>query len=177
MSKRIDLPCGGWADIKDPDQLTNRDRKSIRRLAIPAMSLAADLQGRLGGESVAKIAANPTELSPEMTEMLGSMLSADEMDRMDDVQAAVIVAYVAKWSLGSNATTMYGEDAVAPWAVRLGGDGTFASPNPTAANVDDLPGPVYDAFAHATADLTDGSVDTSAETVLDPSGPTMPSAV
>ncbi len=148
---RIDLPGDGWADIKDPDDLTNRERKLLRRhgmasLHPPRQDGRLRCQGRPGtiGRSVDDIPRGDASGS-------GRSLTADDLDLLDDAQSAFIVVFTAAWSLDL--------------------------PLPTMDTVDDLPGPIWDVLAKATAALGDGTLDTSVDNVTDPSSPTGPSTV
>lgn len=144
MGTKVDLPNGGWAEIKDPEELTNRDRKLLRRYVL---GMRATREKLLAAGITPGV--TPADLSPEEEERLEGLLDADELDAISNVQGAFIVAYTASWSL----------------------DG----PLPTMDTVDDLPGPVFDKLADATADLGDGSLEVSPDQALDADSPTGPS--
>lgn len=144
MARKIDLPGGGWASIKDPEELTNRDRKLLRRNAFAAVELGNKLRG-LGVQP----GADPQDIPDELAEKIAGVITADDWDLLSDSQAAFIVAYVGEWSLDR--------------------------PLPTMDTVDDLPGPIFDALARATAGLGDGSLEVSPDQQTDPGSPTGPS--
>lgn len=144
---RIDLPGGGWADIKDPADLTNRDRKLLRRHGMAAFTLRDKLAA--SGVKVDQSAIRSVDDIDDDTAMkIGAALTADDLDLLDQSQASFIVVFTAAWSLDL--------------------------PLPTMDTVDDLPGPIFDALAKATATLGDGTLDTAID-VGDKSSPTGPS--
>lgn len=136
---RIDLPGGGWADIAEPDELSNRNRKLVRRYAFPAY----EIRDHFPAPGPALDPGGP----PAATAL---DIAAGDMDIVSDMQAAFIVAYTVAWSFGDL---------------------------PTMDTVDDLPGPVFDALAEATAAQGDGSVDMSVDGAINPASPTVPSPV
>ena len=141
----------GWADIKDPANLTNRDRKLLRRHALGAYNALHERLGAAGislDGSAADLAAG--QVPVELAAQIGGALQVDDLDAIDGAQAAFIVAYLLRWS--------------------------YDRPLPTIDTVDDLPGPLYDTLAQATSKLGDGTVDTTAEGARDAASPTVPSA-
>ena len=150
MSTKIDLPGGGWAEIKDPEELTNRERKLLRRHAFGAR----ELRGKLLATGI-KPGTKVQDIPDDLEEKLLGQLTAEDLEGADGIQAAFIVAYTASWSL------------TAP-------DGN-PLPLPTMETVDDLPGPIYDALSSATSELGDGGLDTTVDGATDPGSPTGPS--
>ena len=144
MGRKVDLPGGGWANIKDPEELTNRDRKLLRRHAFGAVELGDKLRG-LG----VKPGTKPQDIPDDLAEQVAKAITPDDWDTLSDSQGAFIVAYTAEWSLDR--------------------------PLPTMDDVDDLPGPIFDALAVATADLGDGSLEVTVDDQQDPGSPTGPS--
>ncbi len=155
MTRRIDLPGGGWADIKEPTELTNRDRKLLRRGVLPAMTVRTKLMDRARASDIEAVRADPANVPADVTERLGEAMTGDDMDAMSDAQAACIVAYVAGWSQ----------------------NGTDLAPALTLDTVDDLPAPIFDLLANETASLGDGTPNTGLDAVTDETGPTVPSGV
>jgi hypothetical protein len=145
MATKIDLPDAGWAEIKDPTELTNRDRKLLRRYTFAARDAMAPKMQQLG----IKPGTKASEMTDEQNEKLDALITVDDMERVSEAQSAFIVAYTASWSLDR--------------------------PLPTMDTVDDLPGPVFDRLAAATVDLGDGELDTSVDGAVDPASPTGPS--
>ena len=144
MTTRHDLPGGGWADIKDPTEVTNSERRLVRQYLMTAQSATSAKLASLG--VTAEMSGN---LPPELAAKVNAATTFEDLDLIDDAQAALIVAYTAGWSL--------------------------ERPLPTMGTVNDLPGPVYDALAQATTVIGDVALDTSVDGVRDPESPTMPS--
>ncbi len=155
MTRRVNLPGGGWADIKDPTELTNRDRKLLRRGVMPAMTVRTKLLDQVQASDIEAVQADPANIPADVAERLGGAMTGDDMDAMSDAQAACIVAYTAAWSL----------------------DGTTAGPALTVDTVDDLPAPIFDLLAEQTAGLGDGTPTVSIDGAGDDSSPTVPSGV
>lgn len=177
MTTRIDLPNGGWAELKTMEQLTNRERKLIQRHSLPAAKIAATLRDRMRGTDLDQLRSDPTAVSPELGERVADALTADDFDRLGDIQSALIVVHISSWSIGDQAAEAYGDDLAAVWAPHPGSKAdVLVSTNPTMDTVDDLPGPVYDAFATATA-VAATAPDFGVDGVVDPASPTMPSPV
>lgn len=151
MATRIDLPGGGWAEIKDPDDLTHGDRKRLRRYSMNA----AGIYGKVGPirDSMAAVVRGVDDIPEEVAARLGAILDADDLDTLDDMQAAFIVVWTAAWGLAPGTT----------------------GPPLTMETVDDLPPRIFDALAKATTKLGDGSLDTSVEGAGDETSPTVPS--
>lgn len=145
MSHRIDLPDGGWADIADPKELSNRSRKLLRRYAFPAYNARDHF-----ADVVIPDGATDEQKAEAAIDALAATDPAD-LELVDNMQAAFIVAYVVAWSR---------TDAL-----------------PTMDTVDDLPGPVFDVLAAETGKLGDGAVAFTPDDALDPASPTVPSPV
>lgn len=94
MSRRIDLPGGAWADLKDPDELTNRDRKLLRR----RVNSATKVGDRLRALGVTADMAREG-VSDALAAQVEAVLDSDAFDALSDAQGAFIVAYTAAWSL------------------------------------------------------------------------------
>lgn len=120
MTTRIDLPGGAWADLKDPEELTNRERKMLRRRVNAATKVGDELKA-IGVTADMAREGVPDALAAQVE----AVINEDAFDALSDAQAALIVAYVAAWSLDL--------------------------PLPTLDTVDDLPAPVFDALAEATS--------------------------
>lgn len=84
---RVDLPGGGWAVIKDPTDLTNRERRVLRHAVFPARALS---------EKLTAAGAQPDRPTPDALDALGDTLTADDLDLIDGAQAAFIVVYTAE---------------------------------------------------------------------------------
>jgi hypothetical protein len=95
MGRRVDLPGGGWADIKDPEELSNRDRKLLRR----SMLAARGLRDRLLAAGVKPGTLPGDRVDQAVIEAVDSAVDADDLDLADDAQAAMIVTYTSAWSL------------------------------------------------------------------------------
>lgn len=101
MSTKIDLPGGGWAEIKDPEELTNRERKLLRRHAFGAR----ELRGKLLATGI-KPGTKVQDIPDDLEEKLLGQLTAEDLEGADGIQAAFIVAYTASWSLDRPLPTM-----------------------------------------------------------------------
>ncbi len=97
---RVNLPSGGWADIRDVADVTERQRRPIKRA-----------QSKLGanGEFLAAVKAaqdlkgDETELTPaEQSEIAAGLGSAfDDLEELNDL---LVAALVAGWSYGDVVT-------------------------------------------------------------------------
>jgi hypothetical protein len=130
--RRIDLPGGHWADIKAPDEISNRDRKTLRRHAMAARGVAE----KLADAGLLAPGQDPTSLDEATQAKIGRLIDADDLDLTDAAQSAIIVAYVAAWDLGDLPTMDTVDDLPGPVFDRLAmvtaglGDGTLdASPD------------------------------------------------
>ena len=149
MTQRIPLPDDAWAEIKEPKELTNRERKFLRRQSIAVLPLQAKLvEAGLGPSDVSA----EGQVSDVATVKLFEMLGADNLDLLESIQSAAIVTYTLGWG--------YKDET---------------HPAPTMETVDDMPGFLYDALAKATFGLGDGTVDFGVDGAPDPSSPTVPS--
>lgn len=79
--RRVDLPNGAWADILDPDELTERRRRPIKNLAGASVATIARLENVSTGDDMAAVG-----------------ITEDEADRLTRLQDATIVAVVSAWS-------------------------------------------------------------------------------
>jgi hypothetical protein len=146
MSHKVDLPDGGWAEIRDPAELTTRQRSVVRRYMVPM----ARMRDKFAGMTAAKPDATPEEQSEAILASIEAV-GADGLDDMDAMYAAFIVTYLAGWSLDRPLPT-----------------------TPDAAL--DLPGSLFDTLTRACINLGDGAVDFSVDGAVDPASPTEPSA-
>jgi hypothetical protein len=128
--KRIDLPGGQWADLRDPHTVTRRLRRPIedamgdvRSEIIHQISAANEhLERARKGEN-----AEAIEVAEVEQRRVADQLTRPERAAMREANEAAIVALVAGWSFGGPVTM----DAVL-----------------------DLPGPAGDALQAAVAPLT-----------------------
>jgi hypothetical protein len=140
---KIDLPDGGWAQLAEPEELTNRQRKMLRRSVAPVLDSDGGPPLR---DRILEAGVDPKDEATWVK--AAGLLSAADLEAVDDIQAAFIVAYVREWSLDL--------------------------PLPTMETVDDLPGPIFDALSEATRGLGTGEPDLSVS--KDPDSPTVPSS-
>jgi hypothetical protein len=87
--RRVDLPNGQWADIRDKEEITTRGRRGIQ-------AIAAGLAGAL---PKLKDADKDTDIS-------SLNLTETEMDAVLRLQEATVVAFVAAWSLPEPVPTL-----------------------------------------------------------------------
>lgn len=79
--RRIELPGGAWADLREISEITERLRRPIKVIAGASAATIARLQGVTTTDDMAALG-----------------LSEDEADRFSRLQDATIVAVVAAWS-------------------------------------------------------------------------------
>lgn len=89
---------GGWADVREPADVTVKGRRVVKQSLIPGVTILAKIEG-------------------------GYVPSEDEVEVLDRIQVACLVALVAGWSLGGEVSR---------------------------DTVEDLPGHVYDSLSVAT---------------------------
>lgn len=107
--EKVDLPSGAWAELRDPDLVTERLRKPVRRIQL-RLGFDADLQevvrwqGRMerefkaaqeaAGEDFDPDAFEPSELPPVRQDQM----TDSQLDLLSDLTNAVAVALVEAWS-------------------------------------------------------------------------------
>ena len=86
---KVSLPDGAWAVLRDPDQVTERQRRPLVRLQRRALAKAApQLQG-----------VDLEELTPaEVLERLAPMLASEDFDALEEIDDHVIAVLVESWS-------------------------------------------------------------------------------
>jgi hypothetical protein len=135
--KRIELPGGGWADIREPgtgeliDQVTVKGRRGIMVVRGRVSREGRDLMNR-----IAKMPEGPER--DAALEAVEDSLSEDDYNTMMRVTEATLVANLAAWSLDQ--------------------------PLPTTKTVEDLPTPLYDALSEVVAADAASSLDMSLDT-------------
>nr|WP_202447227.1 hypothetical protein [Streptomyces sp. SID5468] len=139
------MPDGGWADLRDPADISERLRRPIRAIQ---MKLAKD---PAFAEVVKAAQAKGAQAVREMDEAAAAQVAAQMGDEsaglLDELNDRAILARVAGWSYG---------------------------PEVTADALLDLPGPTYDRLkALCAAGALDGGPDFSASQAED--SPTVPS--
>lgn len=137
MSHKVDLPDGGWAEIRDPKELTGRQRALVRRFTLPVAQLRE--------KTSAMVSGGPDATEDEKADAAVATLAAlgaDGMDAMDEMYAAFIVAYLASWSLEQPLPT-------------------------TPDEVQDLTGTLIDALTRVCTAIGDGTVDFDPTPVAD----------
>ena len=86
--EKIDLPDGGWALLRDPRRVTERQRRPVTRL-----------QARLAGSAVGALLAQRGNLSDKkFEEEARKVLGSDDYGLLDDLNDALIEALVDSWS-------------------------------------------------------------------------------
>lgn len=104
-SRRFELPDGSFAMIKDASDLTRGDRKLLRRSQSACRSVRQKFKD-MGlvpaddADEATKAALREKLRDPATQEAVENALTPDEADANDDLQAAMIVAYVESWSGG-----------------------------------------------------------------------------
>lgn len=88
MTRRVELPDGQWAELRDKTEVTVKGRRGIQ---VIAAGISPALQ---------KLKQNSKEgESPTDVDMLALGLSEPEMDAFMRLGEATIVAFLASWSL------------------------------------------------------------------------------
>lgn len=86
---KVSLPDGAWAMLRDPDEVTERQRRPLVRLQRRALAKAAP---QLAGVDLDK-------LTPaEALEKLAPMLASDDFDALEEIDDLVIEVLVDSWS-------------------------------------------------------------------------------
>ena len=93
MSTRVELPDGEHAILKDSDELTNREVKTLRRAARQATAVALDLEG-----------AGFADDNPESWRLLAEMPDED-YDRLDIFQRMCVLLRLESWTVGREMPT------------------------------------------------------------------------
>lgn len=145
MSHKVDLPDGGWAEIRDPKELTQGGRKLIRRYTLGMLGARKQLQEM---QSIKPDA--PPEETEEAVAGIMESFGADGFASLEDMGSAFIVAYLMSWSL------------------------TLPLPD-SPADVDKMPAYIVDVLGPECMKLGDGTVDFSPDGAIDPASPTEPS--
>jgi hypothetical protein len=128
---RIDIPGGGWVELRDPAEMTMRHKKVIRSAGLAALAALKKAESKLPKDL-------PTDLKERLAivsklDMTELGLNFDEAESFQTMQAASIVAYVSAWS--------------------------FKEPVPTMDTVWDMDEERYDFLASATADLSNATAE------------------
>lgn len=145
MSHKVDLPDGGWAEIRDPKELTKGGQKLIRRYTLSMLGARKQLQEIQG--------IKPDATEEETEEAVASIMEsfgANGLESLDDMGSTFMIAYLLSWSL----------DDPLPTSI---------------ADVDKLPAYIVDILGPACMALGDGAVDFSPDGAVDPTSPTEPS--
>lgn len=93
MSRRVELPGGEWAQVKDYGELTPDEVEFLMRQSGPAEPVAK----KLSDQGVRPTGGLPED--PGAVEAVEALTSADR-EALRAIQRAAIVAYVVAWSLG-----------------------------------------------------------------------------
>lgn len=148
--RTIEIP-GGIAKIKDRSELRGRDSKLIKAAALAAQ----DVLARVPDEARPKPGESEKDAAKRMDEYLRKhpiKMTADEGMRLLDMKEAVMVSYLASWTLDLEL--------------------------PTIETIGDLPDDVYQALDAATGGEVINTAVSSANFDVnpDPSSPTGPSS-
>ena len=149
MTSRHPVP-GGWVELRDPQEVTERQRRPVRQLtvrltAVPGMGEAIATAAAEGGDQVT-LENVTAEKEAEIRAHLGEGFAL-----VEELQDAAIMARLAAWSFTDPEGT----------PLPVTGDSLL-----------DLPGPAYDALKELCKDVTLGPDLTPTP---DPQSPTQPS--
>lgn len=153
-TRRFDLPDGSYAMIKDQADLTRGDRKVLRRAQNACRSVRQKFKD-MGlvppdeADDAAKAAFREKLRDPRTQEAIADALTPEESEANDDLQAAMIVAYVDSWSGGKK---------------------------PSMDNLDYMNGEVFDALAAEVAGFSFEAEEDFDPTPAGVDSPTEPSA-
>ena len=86
---KISLPDGAWAVLRDPEDVTERQRRPLIRLQRRTIMKAA---GQLAGLDLEKMTPG------QALEKLAPALSDEDFDALEDIDDLVIVTLVDSWS-------------------------------------------------------------------------------
>jgi hypothetical protein len=91
VTEKIALPDGGWALLRDPQNITERQRRPLNRL-----------QARVAGSAVgALIAHKATMTDVEFEEESRKILGSEDFALLDELNDALIGVLVDSWSYDS----------------------------------------------------------------------------
>lgn len=94
MSDKVEFP-GGWAKIRDPEDVTEKQRRPLGKL-----------QRRLAGSNIADalvaLDGKPTE--DQLRDLIRPVLGSEDWDLLDDSGDLLIVALVEEWSFEAPVT-------------------------------------------------------------------------
>lgn len=95
--EKISLPDGGWALLRDPRRVTERQRRPVTRLQAKVMGSAV---GALLAEKERREAAGEAAgpLDEWFTEESRKLMGSQDYMLLDDYNDALIEALVAEWS-------------------------------------------------------------------------------
>lgn len=129
--KRIDVPGGGWIELRDPAEMTMRHKKVIRSAGLAALAALKKAENKLPKD----LPTDPKERLAIVSklDMAELGLNFDEAETFQTMQAANIVAYLGAWS--------------------------FKEPVPTMDTVWDMDEERYDFIANATAELNNATAE------------------
>jgi hypothetical protein len=86
---KLDLPGGGWADIREPDEVPRSAARAFRKILYRLSAPAGAVDPRLDPEEAARSAA-------------AELLKSDStLDGIEDMADALVFAVVAEWSYGA----------------------------------------------------------------------------
>lgn len=148
---RIALPHDQWAELRDPEEVSERQRRRVRK-AQQRVSLHSEEVGRAQQLAASGVVHSDGTVAPEAAaEVLAATKGIIESGVLDDVDDAVdmaLAALVARWS--------------------------FDTPV-SAETVADLPGGAYKALRDAAQPLI-GQMNPDFDPSPDPESPTKPSS-
>lgn len=90
MSEKISLPDGAWAVLRDPEMVTERQRRPLVQLQRKV--LGSDVGGVLVG-------AQGTDLSPaETLQLLRPVMASDDFNMIEQIDDLLMVVLIDSWS-------------------------------------------------------------------------------
>jgi hypothetical protein len=97
-STRVNLPSGGWADLRPVADVTERQRRPIKRIQTTLAGMPAFASAVREAE-----AAGGSDLTPEQQLKIAAGMG-EAFDLLENLNDALIVAAVRGWSYGAEVT-------------------------------------------------------------------------
>lgn len=97
MSAHLTLPSGATADLRDVIDVTERQRRPIRRFQSQLSAMPAFAAAVREAEAVQKAAGDGTDLAPDVQLKLAAGMG-EAFDVLESLNDAVVAAMVRGWS-------------------------------------------------------------------------------
>lgn len=92
MTDKIELPGGNWAKLRDPQDITDKQRRPLAKLQ--RLLAASDL-----GDALTQRAEMGEEVTEkQLNDLLKPVLAGEEWDLLESTSDLLVVALVEEWS-------------------------------------------------------------------------------